>query len=296
MSKTITEQIIYEVSIVVPIYNGEEHIATKLESLTGIVGVNHEVIIALNKSTDKSEELIDLHSRNLQNVRVLKHSSFIEGGRNSESGVEAARGHYIFVSAVDDICDKQFYFEAVKILNEKESVCAVTPMSRYDDNVHGDAPIGFELLGDIEERVRTLFNNRRVSHGIFYSLIRRKVAINLYQNFYKDYSFIGGDWLFDLKLALEGEVLREKSSECVFGVKGGSREKSYLYPAGTTYFKKIFPYSNLVAKLIKLTREQRLSVKVLILKISLQLLWGNLNRYVFSFTFIRNLRKVVNWQ
>ena len=293
MSKAQANELVYEVSIVVPIYNGEEYIAVKLESLKGIEGVNHEVIIALNKSTDKSEELIDRYSRNIQNLCVIKHSSYMEGGKNFQSGVKAARGHFIFVSAVDDICDKEFYLEAVKILNEKETVCAVSPMSRFDDISHGNKPIGFELLGDTEERVRNLFHNIRVSHGIFYSLIRRNVATDLYQDFSKEYSFIGGDWLFDLKLALEGEVLRARSSECVFGVKGVSRERNYLSPVGTSYFKTIFPYSNLVAKIIKLTRGQRLSVKVLLFKISLGLLWGNLHRYIFSFTFFHNLRKMV---
>jgi glycosyltransferase involved in cell wall biosynthesis len=260
VSNAQANELVYEVSIVVPIYNGEEYIAAKLESLKGIEGVNHEVIIALNKSTDKSEELIDRYSRNIQNLCVIKHSSYMEVGKNFQSGVKAARGHFIFVSAVDDICDKQFYPEAVKIL---------------------------------KERVRNLFHNIRVSHGIFYSLIRRNVATDLYQDFSKEYSFIGGDWLFDLKLALEGEVLRARSSECVFGVKGVSRERNHLSPVGTSYFNAIFPYSNLVAKIIKLTRGQRLSVKVLLFKISLGLLWGNLHRYIFSFTFIRNLWKVV---
>ncbi len=296
MSTDRANEIIYEVSIVVPIYNGEEYIAAKLESLRGIEGVNYEVIIALNKSTDKSEELIDRYSKNIQNLGFIRHSSYVEGGKNVQSGVKAARGHFIFVSAVDDICDKEFYREAVKILNEKETACAVSPMSRFDDNSHGDKPIGFELLGDTEARARNLFHNKRVSHGIFYSLIRRNVATDLYRDFSKEYSFIGGDWLFDLKLALKGEVLRARSSECVFGVKGASRERNYLSPVGTSYFKTIFPYSNLVAKIIKLTRGQRLSVKILLFKISLGLLWGNLHRYIFSFTFIRNLRKMAKWQ
>jgi len=197
------------------------------------------------------------------------------------------------VSAVDDICDKNFYCEAVKILNEKETVCAVSPMSRFDDKFHGNKPIGFELLGDAEERVRTLFKNIRVSHGIFYSLIRRNVATALYRNFAKDYSFIGGDWLFDLKLALEGEVLRAKSSECVFGVKGGSRERNYMSSVGTSYFKTLFPYSNLVVHIIKLSKRQKLSVKVLLFKISLGLLWGNIHRYFFSFSYIGKLLKGV---
>jgi hypothetical protein len=217
----------------------------------------------------------------------------MEGGENFQSGVQAARGHFIFVSAVDDICDKNFYCEAVKILNEKETVCAVSPMTRFDDKSHGNKPIGFELLGDAEERVRTLFKNIRVSHGIFYSLIRRNVATALYQNFAEDYSFIGGDWLFDLKLALEGEVFRAKSSECIFGVKGVSRERNYLSSVGARYFKTIFPYSNLVVNVIKLSRGQRLRMKVLLFKITYSLFWGNLLRYMFSFPYIRNLRKVV---
>ena len=293
MSKAQANELVYEVSIVVPIYNGEEYIAAKLESLKGIEGVNHEVIIALNRSTDKSEELINCHSKNIQNLRVIRHSSYVLGGKNFQSGVLAARGHFIFVSAVDDICDKEFYHEAVKILNEKETVCAVSPMSRFDNNSHGNEPIGFELLGDTEERVRNLFHNIRVSHGIFYSLIRRNLATNLYRDFSKEDSFIGSDWLFNLRLALEGEVLRARSSECVFGVKGVSRERNRLSPVGTSYFKTIFPYSNLVAKIIMLTRGQRLSVKVLLFKISLRLLWGNLHRYMFSFPYIRNLRNVV---
>ena len=293
MDKALANELIYEVSIVVPIYNGEEYIAAKLESLKGIQGVNYEVIIALNRSTDKSEELINCHSKNIKNLRVIKHSSYMQGGENFQSGVQAARGHFIFVSAVDDICDKNFYCEAVKILNEKEIVCAVSPMSRFDDKSHGNKPIGFELLGDAEERVRTLFKNIRVSHGIFYSLIRRNVATALYRNFAKDYSFIGGDWLFDLKLALEGEVFRAKSSECIFGVKGVSRERNYLSPVGARYFKTIFPYSNLVVNVIKLSKGQKLRVKVLLFKISLRFLWGNLHRYLFSFPYIRNLRKVV---
>lgn len=80
---------------------------------------------------------------------------------------------------------------------------------------------------------------------------------------------------------------------CVFGLKGVSREKNHLSPVGTIYFKTISPYSNLLPKIFTSTRGQRLSVKVTIFKISLGLLWRNLFRYIFSFTFIRNLRKVV---
>jgi len=293
VSKAQANELIYDVSIVVPIYNGEEYITTKLESLIAIQGVNYEVIIALNKSTDRSEEIIDFYSSKMQNLTLIKHSSFIEGGKNFQLGVKAARGHFIFVSAVDDICSKGFYSEALKILKENETVCAVSPMSRFEDNIHGNRPISFELSGNVEERVRTLFENIRVSHGIFYSLIRRDIATALYRDFFNDYSFIGGDWLFDLKLALEGEVLRSKSSECIFGVNGVSREKNYLPFIGTSSLKKIFPYSSLVGNIIKLSMGQKVSIKVLLLKISLGLLWGNLHRYISSLPYICKMREMI---
>lgn len=287
------KELIHEVSIVVPIYNGAEFVSAKLESLKGIEGVNCEVIIALNKSTDESENLIDCHGRDIPNLRVIKYSSYVEGGKNFEDGVMAARGDFIFVSAVDDICDKEFYREAVEILIKNDNVCAVSPMSRFEDNSHGDIPIGFELLGDTQERIRTLFQNIRVSHGIFYSLMRRNIATTLYRDFSKEHSFIGSDWLFDLKLALEGQVFRAKRSACVFGVNGMSKGRNHLYPVGTSYFKRIFPYSDLIAKIFILSKKQKLSVKVLLFKISLVLLRRNLHRYIFSFPIIRKLWKLV---
>jgi len=274
---------IYDVSIVVPIYNGEQYVEAKMRSLTGIVGINYEVIVALNKCTDKSEELINQYGGNIQNLRVLRHPSYLESGENFQSGVLAARGEYIFVSAIDDICDKEFYHEATETLRSKSSACAISPRSRYVDNSHGEKIVDFELLGNTENRVRTLFDNIRVSHGIFYCLMRRKFAISLYQNFAIDYAFPGGDWLFDLKLALHGEVLRSRISCCTFGVRGISRNDNYLTKSKTSGINRVFPYAILCYEILKIAGRQRKSLKYLCLKIAIRLLYGNLHRYLFSF-------------
>jgi hypothetical protein len=215
----------------------------------------------------------------------------MEGGKNFQSGVQAARGHFIFVSAVDDICDKNFYCEAVKILNEKETVCAVSPMSRFENNSHGNEPIGFELLGDTEERVRNLFHNIRVSHGIFYSLIRRNVATALYRDFAKDCSFIGDDWLFNLKLAVEGEVYRTHNSECTFGMLGISRGSRYLINQNVNWIRQVFPHFDLTVNIVRLVKGQERTIKIILLRFAISLLIGNVHRYVFTFKQRKNISK-----
>ena len=284
MHRSVAYKPIYDVSIVVPIYNGERYIETKLKSLTGVEGVKYEVIIALNRCTDRSEELIRVYGRGIKNLRVIRHSSFLESGKNFQSGVLAASGDYIFVSAIDDICDKEFYREAIEILKSKNSACAISPMSRYENNSHGNTPIDFELTGSTENRIETLFDNIRVSHGIFYSLIKREVAISLYRNFATDYAITGGDWLFNLKLALNGEVLRARESYCTFGVRGISKKENYLTTSGTSWTTRVFPYAILCREILKLAGGRDKSLKSLFLKIVIRLLYGNLHRYL---TFLK---------
>lgn len=273
---------IYELSIVVPIFNGEKFIKQKLESLMGIENVNYEVVIVLNKSTDKSEELVDLHSKGIANLTIIRQPSYLSGLENYQSGYRITKGNFIMASAVDDICDKHFYREALKIIMENQGVCAVAPLTRYSDDSHGNEPIDFELLGTAKERLTSLFENIRVSHGIFYSLMRHEVAADLNHNYFRDYQIIGADWLFDIKLALKGEIHRTKNSKCVFSVDGVSKSKKFLIREGINWLGKVFPYGPLVLKILKIALGQDKKTAMSLFGFATKLLIGNLHRYFYS--------------
>lgn len=279
MSFESWSEAIHELSIIVPIFNGEKYIKQKLESLTGIEEVNYEVIIALNKSTDESEELVDLYSINIPNLTIIRQSSYLSGLENYYSGYRIARGAFTMASAVDDICDKHFYREAINIMIASKGVCAVAPITRFSDDSHGNKPIDFELLGTEKERLTCLFENIRVSHGIFYSLMRHEVAADLNRNYFKDYQIIGADWLFDIKLALKGEIHRTKKSKCVFGVDGVSKNTKGLIYEGSNWIRKVFPYWSLARDILKMALEQDKKTAMTLFRFATNLLIGNLHRY-----------------
>jgi len=254
---------VYELSIVVPIYHGEQYVQAKFESLLEIKGINYELIFSVNKSSDRSQELLDTLCKAQSNVIAINQHSFVSAGRNFQVEVQAARGKHLFVSAVDDICDKEFYQEALEILEKNPSVCAVAPKSQFETDAQGNNQITFELLGSVEERLRTLMQNMRMSHGIYYSLIRRDVVLNLYRNYEKDFTFVGGDWLFNLKLAMVGEVFRT-NSKCTYGGKGISKSSNALWKPGDKWLKKVLPYGDMIIKVLKLARRQKKSVKFLL--------------------------------
>jgi glycosyltransferase involved in cell wall biosynthesis len=85
-----------EVSVVVPIYNGSEHIKSKLESLTNISGVNYEIIISLNLSSDNSTALVRKFTANVPNVTLIEHRYLVSLGENFYSGVTASKGKYCY--------------------------------------------------------------------------------------------------------------------------------------------------------------------------------------------------------
>ncbi|CAL6015497.1 Glycosyl_transferase family 2 protein [Hexamita inflata] len=93
------------VSIVIPIYNGQNHIQKCFENLQLQTSSEFEVIVVNDGSTDKTAKL--LSKIKMQNLRIITHQ-FNKGllqARNS--GISAAEGKYILNLDVDDILSKQ---------------------------------------------------------------------------------------------------------------------------------------------------------------------------------------------
>lgn len=281
MKEVKTEKEKAKLSIVVPIYNGEEYIEAKIRSLTGITNVDLEIIFVVNKSDDRSHELTDLLCKTMNNISVIHQTEHLNSTQNFEDGVRRATGSHIFVSAVDDIVNKNFYRNALDLLKQYPTACAVAPVTRFINGNHGNERISFNLIGSLEDRLRVLIDNIRVSHGIFYSLMPREITHKLYSNFVDEFDFVGGDWLFALKLASMGEIYRTENHECIFGTRGTSRSKQALWRKNDIWFKKIFPYRHLVTKVLGLTKQQKISVKFLLYSFCFRLIRGGIHRYMY---------------
>lgn len=92
------------ISVVVPVYNGQDYLDNCIRSIEGQTYGNLEVIIINDGSTDKTAAVCDRLKDEYNNIRILTLEDVgVSAARNS--GIDAAGGEYItFVDADDRLC------------------------------------------------------------------------------------------------------------------------------------------------------------------------------------------------
>lgn len=103
--------IMYEISIIVPIYNAHKYLERCVESLRSQTYKKIEIILVNDGSTDGSEEICNNFVQNNDNIRIF---SQVNQGASAarEKGVQLATGQYVMFVDADDWLDAN----AVKIL------------------------------------------------------------------------------------------------------------------------------------------------------------------------------------
>ena len=110
-----------DLSIIVTCYNFEKYIAQSINSLLKATeGLNAEIIIIDDVSTDKSPEILkSIHS---EKIKLILHE-VNSGPRNSiNEAFSIAKGKYICRFDGDDAWHKDFFTETIKILDEHPEV------------------------------------------------------------------------------------------------------------------------------------------------------------------------------
>lgn len=89
------------VSVCMATYNGERYIAKQLETILSQIGINDEVVISDDSSTDNTIKIIE--SFKDSRIRLFKENSFHNATYNFENALRKAAGDFIFLSDQDDI-------------------------------------------------------------------------------------------------------------------------------------------------------------------------------------------------
>ncbi|QPH38827.1 glycosyltransferase family 2 protein [Pedobacter endophyticus] len=92
------------ISVVVPVYNGQQYVKTCLEALLGQTYSNLEIIVINDGSTDQSATYIQEYPVKLINLEKNQGLSF---ARNT--GMDAATGKFIHFMDVDDVVNLNYY-------------------------------------------------------------------------------------------------------------------------------------------------------------------------------------------
>ncbi len=96
-----------EVSIIVPARNEEASIGDCLRSLVAQTGVDFEIIVVDDGSTDRTREIAETIGSKAGNVRLISAQPLPPGwtGKNNAvvSGVSAARGEWLLFTDADTV-------------------------------------------------------------------------------------------------------------------------------------------------------------------------------------------------
>lgn len=90
------------ISVIVPVYNAQEHIAGCLDSILSQTVGALEVICVDDGSTDNSAALIEEAARRDSRIRLIRQEN-LHAGEARNSGIERANGEYIAFLDADDI-------------------------------------------------------------------------------------------------------------------------------------------------------------------------------------------------
>lgn len=109
-----------KLSIIVPVYNLENYIATTLESLLSIhFSSDYEIVVINDGSMDRSESIIrDYQQKHSQIVLYTIENQGVSNARNL--GIARARGMYITFLDGDDTVEPDFFEKAVQELDRGE--------------------------------------------------------------------------------------------------------------------------------------------------------------------------------
>ncbi|KQP27641.1 glycosyltransferase [Aeromicrobium sp. Leaf272] len=118
-------------SVVMPVYQGEEHLAAALESVLGQRYRHLEVVVVDDGSTDGSRAIADEVAARDPRVVVLSQPNAGQSAARNR-GVEVATGTYLTFVDADDVVTREGLDAAVRGLERSGSDLAVLPYQRLE--------------------------------------------------------------------------------------------------------------------------------------------------------------------
>ena len=125
-----------QVSIIIPIYNVEKYIKECLKSVVTQGLTDYEILCIDDCGQDKSIDIVNEFKSqyNLNNLFIIKHDNNkgLSAARNT--GIEHARGEYLFFLDSDDFLEKNSIYNLYNIAkNENLDVLEAKVLEFFDE-------------------------------------------------------------------------------------------------------------------------------------------------------------------
>jgi len=175
-----------KVSIGLPVYNGEEFIHKRLESILNQTFTNFELIISDNASSDKTPNICEEYAKKDKRIRYVRQKKNMGAKWNFNFVLQEAKFEYFVWAAVDDIWLPSFLEKNIMILESKKNVVASMSKFRFYGELNDPLikkkvflkKIGLRfgskdahpISGSYENRIRTFF--KKSQWIMFYAIFR----------------------------------------------------------------------------------------------------------------------------
>ena len=259
-------------------YNGEKTIVKAINSLLSQTFKDFELIISNDASTDRTGIICEKFALEDSRINYICQDKNIGEFPNSVFLLNKAKGKYFMWAADDDWRSPDFLMSNVTALDQNSRFVASTSPSCYEGEENmKNRHVNFNLKGTTKDRYKVFLQNAWKSHGIYYSLMRSKIAKE-----YKDLEvfYAANDWSFDFFLISRGEINRSEEGLLVLGKYGQSMSNNpwnYYRNKPIEFFIPLYEFSKYALSLMKnLKLNEWLYVFMSLLKLNFQAIKSNL--------------------
>lgn len=192
------------VSIIIPIYNAEEHLYECLSSIKKQDFQNFELLLIDDGSVDKSKDIVNIFLNNDGRFHYFyQDNQGVSVARNY--GLSVSNGDYIIFVDADDVCKPNFFKELVQLMEKKYDLVACGYKIFSNENEFREEKIPV-LKGEISQ-VQCL-NSIFVDKGVYsypWNKIYRKEIIDKFNISFDKEILYGEDMLFLLTYIINSQ-------------------------------------------------------------------------------------------
>lgn len=127
------------VTIGIPVYNGEQTVASTIECFLVQTFEDFELVIGDNASTDATLDIANRYAAADRRIRVLRSPVNRGVHKNYSAVVREARGEYLKWASCNDWCAPDFVERCVAVLDARADVVLTYPRTRLFDATLDDA-------------------------------------------------------------------------------------------------------------------------------------------------------------
>ena len=254
-----------KVSIIVPVYNGENVLKRCVDSLLKQDADDFEVILVNDGSRDGSQAIAEAYAEKDPRVRaVYKENGGVSSARNR--GLEEATGEYIRFVDVDDWLPMESTKLLVREMESSGADLAIGDFYRVvDENVSQkgsiDKPGVMDRRQYADQMMRTPAD---LYYGVLWNKIYRKEIIDRYEVRMDEHISYSEDMIFNLEYLIHAETISVLKAPVYYYVrtKGSLVEQNMNLNSAVRMKKSVIGYYNEFYKSVFDTRsyQERLPV------------------------------------